>query len=162
MEKNKMKYAGKFLLMLSLLGVSSGMLYAQTVPTSISSEVTETSVTINKAEVHLKDQSVTVNGKPVEETVDVMINEGIIYLPARFVAQKLLSAYVSLEENGRILRIRRQGTLVRIENHAKAAEVNGEMIPLNHEVYEQDGRYIMSSEDLKKIFEVEVSYDKAS
>ncbi|MBE6024234.1 MAG: hypothetical protein E7231_13790 [Cellulosilyticum sp.] len=160
-----MKYAVKYLLILSLLGSSSISVYAQEMIDSSQEEIkleTEIStVQTNRAEFQVQEQSTLLNGQIVEEKIQVEYREGTFFLPARWTAEHLLSAYVSLEE-GNMLRIRRQDTLILIADGAKEATVNGNTVPLKHTVYNEKGRYNICLEDLEMLFEVTSHYDEAS
>lgn len=190
-----MKYAARYLLILSLLGAGSTALYAQEagdkkVEASVeetqnvenqleektpktenesaekaigeapAQEVTNKKEAVeNEAQVSLVDEKIVLNGEALEQTIKVVKEENTYFLPARFIAEKLVASYISLEDE-ETLRIRRQGTLVLIKNHAKVAMVNEEAVSLKHEVYYEEGRYYISAEDLKTLFDVEVQYNE--
>lgn len=153
-----MKQAAKYLLILSLLGMGTSALYAQEADKVVYSETVADTVTTNKAQISLTNQSVMVNEKPLSKTVEVREVEGTYFVEARFVAETLLSAYVSLEDS-QTLRIKRQDTLVIIKSHESVAEVNGESVQLQHELLNEEGRYMLSLEDLKLLFDVQSDYD---
>ena len=180
-----MKYAARYLLILSLLGIGSTTLYAQETEdvkvetsteaaqclesklvgksvedTSAKEENQESSGFKNEAQLSLVDKKIILNGKATDEIIKIAKEEDTYFLPARFVVEKLLASYISLEDQ-ETLRIRRQGTLVLIKNHAKVAQVNEEEVSLKHQVYYEEGRYYISAEDLKTLFDVEVEYNES-
>lgn len=180
-----MKYAARYLLILSLLGIGSTTLYAQETEdvkvetsteavqclesklvgksvedTSAKEENQESSGFKNEAQLSLVDKKIILNGKATDEIIKIAKAEDTYFLPARFVVEKLLASYISLEDQ-ETLRIRRQGTLVLIKNHAKVAQVNEEEVSLKHQVYYEEGRYYISAEDLKTLFDVEVEYNES-
>ena len=151
-----MKYAAKYLFILSLLGATATGIYAQEVESNVPLTIT------NVAQFDVGQQIVTLNGHVIDQEVKVEAKEDTFFLPARWLAEKLLASYVSLEEEGDILRIRRQGTLILIQNGAQVADINGEKIALKHKVYSVNGRYMISVEDLETLFEIKASYDETT
>ncbi|MBP3889099.1 MAG: hypothetical protein J6F30_15865 [Cellulosilyticum sp.] len=187
-----MKYAAKYLLILSILGISTTSVYGQegNVPTisiggsndhamqeeqevEITKNSLETAVEenvedakshthkiTNVAVINLEDGSMTMGEQVKSQGVEVTKENETFFLPVRVLAEHLLKAYVSTEEDGKVLRIRRQDTLVLIKEGEQVADVNGEQVALWYPVYSENGHYKLSAEDLKTLFEIEVVYDE--
>ncbi len=172
-----MKYAAKYLFILSMLGMSATGIYGQELEntttsakeqanqdiqeeTKESQTKTETEATVNVAEINISEGIMTMEGQVIAQNIEVTEAEDTFFIPVRVLAENLLLSYVSTEEEDEVLRIRRQGTLVLIKNGERVADVNGEKVELSHKVYSENGRYKVSVEDLKTLFDIEVTYDQ--
>ena len=175
-----MKYAAKYLFVLSMLGMSATGTYGQELeqaPLSMANQVNEamqeenlTEETedkikpegiVNTAKIHIAEGMMEMKEEVVAQDIVVTQMEDTFFIPVRALAEKLLAAYVSEEEANEVLRIRRQDTLILIKNGENVAEVNGEQVVLQYPVYCENGRYKVSIEDLKTLFDIDVTYNEA-